>query len=182
MAKKSHKKATRNRKAILIIVLGLLLMAVLGFGMWWYFTMVQKQTDQATDDFSREQQLEGISSEADQKAQTGKVDDGAKVYDEAIKDTKDQREKSELMTDKAGLYYNQGDRETALELTLQANALYATTAASELTAQIYEEKGNKAKAIEFYKKAANLIDTSQPQGSSDRQYYLAKVKELGGRQ
>jgi flagellar basal body-associated protein FliL len=181
MAKKSHKKKTalQQRRVALIVAIGVLVLIIAG-AMWWYFAPKNNQPSKPKDEFSREHQLDEMAQEADQKAQSAGVNEGAKIYDEAINDTSDQLEKSQLMASKATLYLNDGKNDQALALALEAEKLHSSSEISALIAQIYEMKKNNSKAVVYYKKAATQVDTKQPQGISDKEYFEAKAKELGG--
>lgn len=183
MAKKSQhaekkKRAERRRKNIVFLAVGIVVVLIIAGG--WWIIATQNNTTAPKDDFSRERELDNVAGRADQEAQSKGASEGGKIYDEEIAKTADKREKSELMASKATLYLNEDKLDNALAIALEADGLYDSAEVSALVAQIYEAKGNKAKAAEFYRKAAKLVDIKLPQGLDDKDYFEDKAKELGG--
>ncbi|EDK72472.1 hypothetical protein TM7_0398 [candidate division TM7 genomosp. GTL1] len=180
MAKKSqkaqHKKAQKRK--VLFIILGLIAVAAIGT-VAWYFSVNQKQPKDSKA-FTREERLANTATTADQTAQNKGVEEGAKAYDEAIKNTSDTYEKSTLAADKATLYFNEGRYDEALRFALEADGIQSSRPISDLIAQIYEQQGNKAKAADYYAKAATQVDMAEPMAQADKRYYESKAKELRG--
>lgn len=113
-------------------------------------------------------------------ANNGSIDDAKTAYDGAIKKTEDPYQKSVLLLSKATLYYNDGKYDDALATAKEAESINQTDNITNFIARIYEKKGDKQKAIEYYQKTITLIDKSQPLADSDAKYYQSKIESLGG--
>jgi tetratricopeptide (TPR) repeat protein len=181
MTKKSHKKKRSAHKKWLVAGIILVLFAAGTVAVLWYMN-TNKPTADTKNQPTREEQLASLAQNADQAAQSKGPTEGAKLYDQAIKDTADQYEKSTLTANKASMYFNSGDYDGALRLALEADKLHPSRAISDLIAQIYEQQGNKAKAADYYAKAATQVKPDEPMAQSDKSYYQARVAELRGTQ
>jgi tetratricopeptide (TPR) repeat protein len=185
MAKKSHnaerKKVRAQRKKAIILVGAILLLAATGGGGWYFFSMRKDAKTPPATQLSQDEKRTTTLSSADQLAQSKGADKGAAVYDEAVKNSNDQREKSELLVSKATLYLNEKKYDIALSTALEADRLYSTAQASAFVAQLYELKNNTAQAAAYYQKASELVSADSPMAESDRSHYKAKVKELEAR-
>lgn len=177
MTKKSHAKKKKRALHRSIVAIVLLVIVIVGAAGWFLFT---RKAETPKQTISREEELANITADADQKAAQQGVDKGAAEFDSAIEATNDAKEKSQFMASKATLYFNDGKLDQALVYALEADKLHGSSAVSALVAQIYEAQNNKPKAVEYYKKASGLIDPQQPMAENDREYYQAKIKELGG--
>lgn len=102
------------------------------------------------------------------------------AYDIALKDETDISFRVKLLIGKAVAYMNSGDTDNALKTALEAEKLSSTTTGTSLIASIYEQKGDSAKAIEYYKKYIALAkkETSRP---VDTSYFDSRIKTLGER-
>lgn len=89
---------------------------------------------------------------------------------------------------KAGLYgelvsaqQRDGNEDAALDASLKAIQAKESASAYGVAGLLYMNRGDKAKAIEYFKKAMTLSEpTSDPQLNSSYNNYKAYIRELGG--
>jgi tetratricopeptide (TPR) repeat protein len=164
--------------AIIIVVVGLSVTAAVLFSQ--YQASVRPDSDNKPATTSPKAVIEEKADDAMKQAYEGDVSGGAASLDEAIKNTTDNHEKSVYYSRKATLLYNSQDLAGALAAALQAYELEKSSDSAALVGQFSKESGNNAQAIEYYKKAIELIDKADPYSNEDVKYYNSIVKELGG--
>jgi len=157
------------------IVIGVILLFLSGFATWLIISN-QKSSQVAKIAKETSQTVEN----AKKLANNGSIDDAKTAYDGAIKKTEDPYQKSVLLLSKAILYYNNSKYDDALVTAREAESINQTDNVTNFIARIYEKKGDKQKAIEYYQKTITLIDKSQPLADSDAKYYQSKIEALGG--
>jgi tetratricopeptide (TPR) repeat protein len=77
-------------------------------------------------------------------------------------------------------YANKQDYKSAIDVYLKAEALQKTLTIAELLGEAYQQTGNKAKAIEYFKLAITRIPKDRPTAETDKLSYELRIKELGG--
>jgi len=117
---------------------------------------------------------------AQKSVASGKASDAVKTIDNAIKLTTDVKSRSYLQLVKSTTYYNDGNYDGALDAALASEANNRDSNIEQVIATIYEQKGDKKDAVNYYQKAIGLVDKSSPTGSSDIQYYQNKIDYLNG--
>lgn len=115
---------------------------------------------------------------ADKLAYEGDINGGVQSLDDAIKNTTDLHEKFTYYSHKATILLNNQDFSAALTAALQAYEIEKTSSSAALVGQIAREKGDKAQALEYYKKAIKLIDKQDPFADEDKAYYEETVTEI----
>lgn len=120
------------------------------------------------------------SQEIDKIAYEGNLDASVQAYDEAIKNSSDPAEKQIYYSNKATTLYNNHQLDAAFDAAKSAYDTQQSSDSAAFVAQIAEERGDKATAIEYYKKAITLVDPSHPYADEDIAYYKSKVTGLGG--
>lgn len=159
--KSTHKK----RLIILAVFVGLFLA---GAGSSWLYV------------YFREKPTSQVLQEASKLEESGKLVDALAYYDAAIKKTDDTGLKAFYTIGQASIYLNDGDADKALTVALKAMDIKASDNSAAFIARIYENKGDRAKAIEYYQKAIGLIDKSQTLSGEDIKYYQLKIDILSG--
>lgn len=137
--------------------------------------------DQAGDGGSSvpaELPAERKADEADKLALDGDVQGGAKQLDEAIENTSDSFEKFIYYSRKATLLYNNNDFAGAQDAAIKAYAIQKTSDSAAFVGQIAKERGDKALALDYYKRAVAAIDNADPFADEDRAYYQGIISEL----
>lgn len=109
---------------------------------------------------------------------TGDTDASLKQIDDSLKSDVPEGEKYQLLIQKGNAFYQQGDKDAAIAAYLDAEKLKATYEVATLLATKYEQLGNFAKAIEYNKKAIELIPKDSPVRNSDRQAFEEKITAL----
>jgi tetratricopeptide (TPR) repeat protein len=117
---------------------------------------------------------------ADKKAYEGDVQAGVKQLDNAIENTSDKSDLYIFYSRKATLLLNNNMLADALEVAKKAYELRLSSDSAALVGQIAAQQGNKAVAIDYYKKAIERIDKNDPFADEDKTYYQGLVTELGG--
>lgn len=176
----NHNKSTTSPKKqsfVKKLLLGLLILAIL-VGVWYFF--VKQQDPAATEKAVVDRNT--VMGDAKKLAYSGKIDEAATLYDDAVSATSDTYEKSMLLTSKATIYFNDSKYDEALDIALEAEAVKPTETGIHLTAQIYKKLGDNPKASEYYKKAIPLVDKTKPLADDDIAYYEYMAQWLSGGQ
>lgn len=172
-----------NKKQLIFAAIIVAVIAVSGTAAF-LVTRQQTPVTPATDETGKTvEELPAVEKKADEaikQAYEGDVAGGAAALDKAIDDTNDSNEKYIFYSRKATLLYNGGDIAGALTAALKAYELNKISDSAALVGQFSRESGNTAQAIEYYKKAASLVDKSDPLWDEDEAYYKSVVAELEG--
>ncbi len=124
-------------------------------------------------------QAETKVSEADKIAYGGDVQGGIAKLDEAIKNTSDSHAKFLYLSQKALLLFNDKKLDAALVVAKEAFSLEQEQDAAAFIGQIARQKGDKVMALEYYKKALELVDVNEsPMAEKDKKYYQEIINEL----
>jgi predicted negative regulator of RcsB-dependent stress response len=104
---------------------------------------------------------------------------GVAALDQAIGETSDSHAKFLFYSQKALLLYNDKKLSQALVAAKAAFDNEQNDDAAAFVGQIAREMGDKATAIDYYKKAESLVDTTgSPMGEKDKKYYASVVTEM----
>jgi tetratricopeptide (TPR) repeat protein len=122
--------------------------------------------------------LKKETDNASKRAFEGDVAGGAAELDKAIENTNDANEKYIIYSHKATLLYNSGDLPGGLAAALKAYEFKKSSDSAAVVGQFSRESGNKPQAIEYYKKAIELIDKTDPYWDEDTEYYKSVIKEI----
>ncbi|PLS80875.1 hypothetical protein CYG49_03880 [Candidatus Saccharibacteria bacterium] len=163
-----------NKKRTIIgaVVILLVIAGLIGYALW-------SQRDKRTP----EQKVSDITAQADKKVAEGDVDGALNVLDQSIKQEGNKEVKNGLLMQKSAVAINNDRGQTALDAALEANKIESTYSSTSLVAQIYDQQGNGAKAIEYYKKALEQLDeNADPGAGTDRAYFQRRIQALEGGQ
>jgi tetratricopeptide (TPR) repeat protein len=142
-------------------------------------TEQQKAAEQAKN--TQTKQAETKANDADKLAYSGDVAGSITKLDEAIKNTTDSHEKFILLSQKALILFNDNKLDEALAAAKQAFDVEKTQDGAAFIGQIARQKKDKTTAIEYYKKAIELVDANgSPMAEKDKAYYQGIVTELEG--
>jgi tetratricopeptide (TPR) repeat protein len=140
-------------------------------------TIEQKESEGTKDAATK--QAEKKADEADKLAYGGDVQGSVAALDEAIKNTNDAHSKFIYYSQKALILFNENKLDEALTAAKQAFELEKKQDAAAFVGQIARQKGDRATAIEYYKKAIELVDVNgSPMAEKDKKYYQGIVNEL----
>lgn len=162
--------------AIIVVVAGLGVTAAVLFSQ--YQASIQPTGDKKPGTITPRPVVEKKANDAIKKAYEGDVAGGVAEIDQAVRDTNDSFEKYTLYSHKATLLYNSGDVAGGLEAALMAYKFKQSSDSAALVAQFSRESGNKEQAIQYYKRAVELVDKTDPYANEDAEYYGAMVKEI----
>lgn len=115
---------------------------------------------------------------AEQAAINGDVEEGVKTLESALKATSDASERYIYYTNIATILFNAGEYDKALAPAKSAYDIKKSSDAAAFVAQIAQEKGNNAEAIDYYRKAVAVIDPQDPFSDEDRKYYEGMIAEI----
>ena len=180
---KGFKITKKKLVAVGGVALLLVGMAAAGLFVWWLQSKNSEQLPVSGGSFNetRETALPTAVDEAQQLAIAGKVEESNKKLQEALNQGNiPNTERQQILVQQGVNYANSDNYQKALELFLEAEKVASTFTTSQLIGSSYEELGNKEKAIEYYKKALSQLDQNARGYVMDKEYYEAKVKELGG--
>jgi tetratricopeptide (TPR) repeat protein len=172
-----------------IIILAIIVVIAIGASATAAILLSQQQNKSSSNDGSKqggessipaEKPAEKTADSADKSAFEGDVQGGVKQLDEAIKNTSDSEEQYIYYSRKATLLLNHNILPDALEAAKKAYELRNSSDSAALVGQVAQAQGNTALAIEYYKKAIEHLDTSDPFADEDRAYYQGLVTQLGG--
>lgn len=179
------------KRARTLIIIAIIIMVVVVLSsvaaIWWSNYQTSKNTQSTNSSKSNQSaaQLQQTPAQktadaADQLAYDGNVQGGVQELDNAIKNTTDKNDLFMYYTRKATLLANNNQLSDALAAAKQAYQINQTSDSAALVAQIAEQMGDKATAIEYYQNAINHIDNTDPYAKSDTDYYKSKITALGG--
>ena len=172
----------RPNKKIVLSVLGVLVVLVVAAGAGIGLRLLQNdKAAKNADSEITEQPLPESVREAQNLGVSGDTEGALNAIDKALADGgTPNEEKYQLYIQQGNAYYNSKDIKAAITSYETAEKIDGTYEIVSLLATVYEEDGNKAKAIEYHKKSIPLIPESPMQ-----QYYKSeaerKIQELEGR-
>lgn len=125
--------------------------------------------------------LRNTDALAYQYAKTGDINGALKVYDRAIAKYKDKNMLGLLYLQKASYELTVNKSDLAVRDSLKAESLIPSVTTTASVADAYAQAGNKAKAAEYYRKAASLVSANAKSGFSS-EYYTNKARQQEGSQ
>lgn len=157
----------------------LVAMAAIGMLAWWLQN--RSTVSQPEQQGPNQNALPEAVSEAQKQAINGKPEEALTTIQNALNQPGiAEPEKRQLLVEQGVTYGNSNQFQKALDAYLAADAIKSDDTTSHLIAESYESLGNKPKAIEYFKKTITQLNTSSMGYQNDKDYYEAKVKELGG--
>ncbi len=177
--KPKPKKFSRKKLLSIVLVIGILLLAVgAGFLVRWLQVQSENQKKEAENINIVDDRPRSVS-EAQNLSVQGKYDEARKKIDESLADSsKSSDERYELYIQQGLNYQNQNKHAEALVEYRKAEAIRVDFKVVRLIAEAAELSGNKALAIEYYKKATPLIDPENPIKDSEKSRLEAKIRQL----
>lgn len=143
-------------------------------------TVTQPQETTSEKSYRVSTEIAKTNSDAEALADNGKIDEAAVVYDNEAKNTDDAYKKSILTAHKALLYFNYKQYDEALTIAKEAESIDVNITTVSILGNIYEAKGDKQKAIEYFKKTISYIDETQGSAEEEIETYQSRITALGG--
>lgn len=177
----TKRKKLLHKRVVLAAGIALLLIAMVGAGflIWW----LQKGAGGgATEPYNEalEKPAPVAVQEAQKQALAGNTDAAQSTLQTAINQSTNTEEKQQLYVQQGVTYGNNGDYQKALQSYLEAEKVKSDFTTSHLIGEAYEALGDKAKAIEYFKKAISQLDPEAISYTMDKRVYEDKIRELGG--
>jgi len=173
-----------------IIILGIIVVVVIGLSIAAAVIISLQQNKSSSNDNNgskpggstelKKKPAEKTADAADKKAFEGDVQGGVKQLDDAIANTSDNEDLYIFYSRKATLLLNNNMLADALVAAKKAYEARNSSDSAALVGQIASQQGNKTLAIEYYKKAIEHIDKTDPFADEDKAYYQTTITELGG--
>jgi tetratricopeptide (TPR) repeat protein len=175
-----------------IIILGVIVVIVIGASIAAAIILSQQQNKSSSNNGDnggsnggsavpfQKKQSEKTADAADKAAYEGDVEGGVKQLDEAIASTSDNEDLYIFYSRKATLLLNNNMLAEALDAAQKAYDLRKSSDSAALVGQIARQQGNNTLAIEYYKKAIERLDKTDPFADEDKTYYEETIKEMGG--
>jgi len=176
---KQVKKAQKHhfgKKWLIICVSAVIVLSVVFLCIYLYTPSVVNKSS----DINKIDKVYEIDKSAQLLAKGGDMKAAIVLYDDAIDKATNNVEKRSIILSKAVAYFNSSQYDSALSAAKEAEIILKDSNVEQFMAQIYEMKGNRKSAAEYYQKAIELIDKAHPLADADAQYYLYKVKTLSG--
>lgn len=176
MSKHSRFKKMKITKKTVVI---LSLLVLTGVGGWLTPILINHYQRSAAE--SREKQFESKRVEAQDLRVKGQTDEAVKKVDEALRDpslTDEQR--YGLYIERGNVPFDQKDYAAAIGFYEKAEAIKRDYQVTEVLALAWEYAGNKEKAIEYYKKAIELIPQDTPMARDLKSDLEKSILRLGG--
>lgn len=170
-------KSRRRRWLVALLIIVLLVVAGLAAAMVLQGDITDSNTEQ------KAQSSAELLAKAQQYAYKKQYSEAFTAYEYAADATTSNDEKARIYTEEmnTALQAKQYDVVIKAGDTLLAIQKSANTYA--LVASAYESQGDKAKALEYYKKALDYFNSQEVHNSNvGAKQYRAKIKELGGTQ
>jgi tetratricopeptide (TPR) repeat protein len=170
-----HKRQKR-RKMLIITGIVVLVVAAAGAGVglrWW-------QTQQRADDeaiptptlSAPATELQDLRSEGDQEMFNEKV---AQILADP---NLDNETRYQVLLQQGHNFVDKQEWQGAIEAYMEAENLQETYEVVQLLAETYRQSGDNAKAIEYYKKAVELIPQDSPIADADRAWLEDNIRTL----
>lgn len=172
----------KKKKIITIVVVALLIVAAVAAGV-----LLRWQQNKSASDGSQSpqdntvQRLPDVVSEVQDLNAEGKTEEAAKVAEERLKDTSTPDDiKYMLYIQQGNGKFNDGDTKGAIAEYEKARAVKETHEIDSLLGAAYAKAGDKAKAIDYYKKAIPLVPADSPIVDDEKEYLRQAIIALGG--
>jgi tetratricopeptide (TPR) repeat protein len=175
------------KKSVRYAIIAAIIVVIIGVSAFAAFLMnkasetADQQQDRPTpqEESPATREAEKKAADADKLAAGGNVTEGVATLDRAISETNDSHSKFLFYSQKAILLYNDKKLPEALVAAKAAFDAEQNDDAAAFVGQIAREIGDKATAIDYYKKAQALVDASgSPMAEKDKKYYASVVAEL----
>lgn len=175
-----------------IIILGSIVVIVIGVSIAVAIILSQQQNKSSSNNGDnggsngdsaapfQKKPSEKTADAADKAAYEGNVEGGVKQLDEAIASTSDNEDLYIYYSRKATLLFNNNMLAEAQDAATKAYDLHKSSDSAAFVGQIARQQGNTALAIEYYKKAIERLDKTDPFADEDKVYYQDTIKEMGG--
>lgn len=164
------------KKWWLYVVAAVIIVAAIG-GTWWYVRHIKNDTPADTSsnfDQKTADQLNQLQSEA----LYGDTNKAIQGYDDALKATSDSDKERNLLLGKAMAADQAKQYDQALEAAQAADAIKSDYRSLATIALIYMDRGDNAKAADYYTKAAD----DQSEFNVDKDFYRQEAARLAGQQ
>jgi tetratricopeptide (TPR) repeat protein len=164
-----------NKRAVLLtsgVVVLLLAAAAVGFGVQWWqrsHQPAQKPTPLTVGDQVQNLRISGNADAATKKIQESLNSPATSSND-----------KYELLIQLGNVAFDKRDYQAAVDSYAKAAAIKDTYAMARSQADTWALIGDKAKAIEFYKKTISLLKPDDPLRDDDQHLLEQKIRDLGG--
>lgn len=172
----------RSQKIITVVVILVVLAGAAAGVAFWLSQPKQQTQEQATNGDAGQSSVEAPAEKkakaAEKLANTGDVKAGTKALDDAIKNTQDSHDKFVYYSRKATILLNDNKLDDALVAAKQAFDIEQGSVSAALVGQIAQQNGDTKTALEYYKKAVQLIDASDPMADEDKKFYNAQISKL----
>ena len=175
----------KHKKLITIVIVVLLIVAAVAGGA--LFRWVQQGGSSGNNPSSGDTQgisgdrLPDVVSDVQDLNNQGKTAEANKLAEEQLNNSSTPDEiKYMLYIQQGNGKHNEGDAKGALVYYEKALAEKETYEITQLLGATYAETGDKAKAIEFYKKALNLVPADMPTIDSEKASLKQIITSLGG--
>ncbi|HYH75792.1 MAG TPA: hypothetical protein VD735_07600 [Candidatus Saccharimonadales bacterium] len=171
----------RPNKKVILSVLGVLGVLIVAGGAGFGFRYLQdNNTDPKPITSFKGEPLPEDVEDAQNLRVAGDAEGSLKKIDDALADDGvSKTEKYQLYIQQGNAHSDKKDTTAAIASYLQAEQVSETYEIVSLLASMYEETGNKAKAVEYYKKSIPLIPDS-PMQNRYKADAERKIEQLGG--
>lgn len=183
MAKKKQHRVRLSRRTIVTTVIVLVVLAVaVGAGFLAQFLQRQSQQSSVPDEFTITggPPLPGSVRDAQNLAASGNSQEANKKIEEALAANPDATTTYELHIQRGINYQNESKNAEAMAEYRLAEAIKQDFKVVRLIAELSRMMGNNAVAIEYYKKAIELVNPENPLRDSEIERFETRIKELGG--
>ena len=167
-----------SKKVWTILGVAVLLLAAVGIGI---LTQLLQHKDTPAD--SGIKKLPSSIGKAEQLYGSGKTQEAEKQLQDALNDPNTSTEDKYLLySSQAAIASDKQDYKTAIAALLKADEIKQTADTASALGGMYQQIGDKAKSIEYYKKAIerNNIDQTNPMRERQNEVYAEMIRNLGG--
>lgn len=166
-----------------LIIFGIIIVVVIGASATAaIFLSIPKSSDPQSKDnkesTSKTSPTDKKINEADKLAYNGNVQEGVSALDKAIQESGDNHAKFLYSSQKALLLFNNNQLDGALVAAKQAFEFEQVTDSAAFVGQVARAKGDTKMALEYYKKARDLIKSDSPMAERDKEYYTSVIVEI----
>lgn len=183
MSKKAKKFANKKTIIRISLIVGVIVLAA-GIGV--AVQLLQKSTnnnDSTGEDLftiTGGTPLPKAVTDSQDLAASGNSEEANKKLNEALAQNPGDEAKYELYLQQGVNYQNEGKNNEALAEYRKAEAIKLDFRLAKLIGDVAAILGDKALAVDYYKKAIPLIDPDNPIKDDEKRRLEEKIKELGG--
>lgn len=173
-------EGTHNKQRLILTIISVVAVIVVtagaGFGLRYY-----QNRQKSSPSLPTVQPLQSDVNKAQNLALSGNYDAAHKQISSALQNSNlSTQDRYDLLMQQGATYQNQDDNQAALQAYQQAAQAKETQNVYELLAGVAEKLGNKEQAITYYKKAIQLISSSNAVGQADKETDEQHIRDLGG--